>query len=704
MAQKIYKGVADASNKIKSKIHITKYVWFLTVLLITLSISTHARAAELLVGPTTGTFTVGSTFDVSLLLDTQGTNINAIELIAQFPSDKLQLVSPSTGNSIIGIWTSQPKFDNQTGTIYIQGVVPNGINVESGLITKLTFRVRSTGPAVIKILNTSKILAHNGTGEDVLEQTHAGVYTLVLPPPEGPLVVSETHPKQSTWYSQESAVVRWASITGVTGYSYMLSDNPVDVPDNISEGLETQVAYKNLPNKKHYFHLKALRSGVWGGTTHFVLNIDTKPPAHFSTEILPSSRTTQRQPIVEFFTTDTLSGVDYYELKLIPLTRSSLQTETETADSGTQLFFIEVTSPYILPTLKLGTYDIIIRVYDHAGNYQEVKEHLAIVTPFLKPIGEEGLEVLGAITIAWAWVVIIGVVLVALFGYGAWYFKKKHDQIHDKRAQQHLPEDITKKLDELKKYREKYGKTLLLLLLVGTLLIHTHTVFADNVTLNPPLVTSFSKDISNKEIFYVGGKTDIAEIEVILYIQNLETGGTLSKTTISDDHGNWFYRHDSFLLGGDYLLWMQSRIGEEESPPSPQMRMTVRKTAIQFGASRLSLEVLYFSISILLFIIAFGLAVYGAFYAYHARRKHKKFLIEIREVEESVRRGFAVLRRDIEAELSAHRKAKKALGGREPSDEEEEKEKQLIKDIEWAEQLIGKEIWDVKEVEQGNTQ
>ena len=68
-------------------------------------------AARLFVGPTTGTFTVGSTFEVSLFLDTRGQSINAFSAELQFPPDKLQLVSPTAGKSIIGVWTAPPQFN-----------------------------------------------------------------------------------------------------------------------------------------------------------------------------------------------------------------------------------------------------------------------------------------------------------------------------------------------------------------------------------------------------------------------------------------------------------------------------------------------------------------------------------------------------------------------------------------------------------------
>lgn len=124
--------------------------------------------------------------------------------------------------------------------------------------------------------------------------------------------------------------------------------------------------------------------------------------------------------------------------------------------------------------------------------------------------------------------------------------------------------------------------------------------------------------------------------------------------------------------------------------------MTVERTALQFGASRVSFEVFYFVLSILLLVAVLALSGYIAFHALHVRRKHSILRREIREAEESVRRGFAILRNDIKAELETIHKAKlsKAL-----SEEEKTREKRLLSDLGRIEQRIGREIWEVEQAE-----
>lgn len=648
-----------------------------------------ADAALLRLSPNAGSFTVGSTFDVSIFLDTEGKAVNALDITLSFPPDKLQLVSPSAGRSIISVWTGQPRFNNTTGRVELQGGFPGGINVSNGLISTLTFRVRAVGQAVVKFLDGSQVLLHDGRGTDALTQTVSGIYELLLPPPQGPTVVSRTHPDQSKWYNLGSVELSWAPDAAVEGYSYVLNGEPVDIPDDVSEGTRTSVIYKSVDSGTQYFHIKAYRGGSWGGTTHFALNVDTIPPAEFSTQIIPDSRTTRRQPIFQWGTTDTHSGVDHYELKIIPLSIAR-------AGGEDQPFFIEAQSPYVAPELALGDYDVIVRAYDKAGNVRESVERLKIVPTLFRFVGDKGLEIRGGVfTIPWAMVWTIALIALGVLLFLAYQVRRMHDDRHIRLSLKELPPHLRRQLEELKQARRRIGKTFLFLAFFASLVAWRPVVHAQqmaNVDLAPPFITSISRDISDEDIFYAGGKVDVGGADVVLYLQNLRTGETESHTVTADRKGDWFYRHSSFLGSGNYLLWAQSRFGQAVSPPGPQIQLSVRPTAIQFGASRLSYEALYLALLLLFLAATAGLTGYIVYHGVHARVKRKAMEKEIREAEESVRRGFAVLRRDIEAELEVIKKAKLS---KELKEEERAREAQLLKDLEWVEKYIGKEVWDV---------
>jgi hypothetical protein len=655
----------------------------------------HAATASLSLSPSSGSFEVESTFDVSIFLNTQGNVVNTIDLALRYPQDKLQLVSSGTGKSIVGLWTSQPKYNNQTGTMELTGGIPGGVNVERGLITSLTFRVKAVGTAVVRFERT-RILLNDGLGTEVLTQAQNSLYELSLPPPAGPVVVSDTHPDQTQWYRSNTLSLRWGIEAGADGFSYVISDNPADVPDEISEGVRRDITYRNLGDGRKYFHIRALRDGQWGGITHFALNIDTTAPADFEVEVVPSAKTSRPQPVLQFSTTDAASGTDHYEIKLVPL------TEGATPQANDEEIFIEAKSPYIPDSLEKGSYDFIVRAFDKAGNYREVKQRLDIVPVIFRFIANRGFEIGSALVIPWWLIFLLLFIILILLFILARRARHWHWHVDRRRTAMELPDPLRVQMEELEKYRAKYGRlaAIALLLCASMLTGGPHAYAQDEAVksdvFEAPMFTTISKQITNEEIFYIGGKAGSANAEVILYVQNVQTAETLSETIKSDKNGDWFYRHDSFLATGQYVLWAQARSGNQLSPPSPQTTIEVEETAIQFGATRISYATLYLILLVLALVVLAGLIWYIIYHASQGRRKHALMQKEITDVHESLSRGFAVFNRDIQAELEIIKKAKLS---QKLSQEEHEREEQLLKDLDNIQQYIKREVWDVERLE-----
>ncbi|OGZ59666.1 MAG: hypothetical protein A3B96_02330 [Candidatus Spechtbacteria bacterium RIFCSPHIGHO2_02_FULL_43_15b] len=655
-----------------------------TLLFSFLMIPAFSEAAVLSVGPTSGTFTVDNTFDVRIILDTKGKSVNVIDAQLVFPPDKLQVVNQSAGKSIIQIWTSAFSFDNARGILKIQGGIPSGIQTSNGLIATVTFRVKAVDTAYLKFSDDSEVLLNDGLGTKALENVSNGVYTLLLPPPAGPIVASETHPDGSKFYNNWTALLNWTHFENVRAYSYTLNNDPVDTPDDISEGIESSVAYKNLADGIHYFHIKALRDDLWGGATHFPISIDTTSAADFLIEISPSDKTISKNPNIIFGTTDSLSGISYYELKIL--------SAGSDAENGSEPFFMKATSPYS-QEFGLGSYTVIVRAYDNAGNWREQVKNFKIVNKIIGIAQNQGISIRGSFIIPWVWAWTIIFSVLTAFVVIALRIWRWHREIENRHESRQLPPETKNKLDELKRYRKKYGKLIVFISFIGALCLFSPQVKADSVNLSPPFVQTVSRNITNEEIFYIGGITSSAKVDVIIYLQELEAGQASSYYVTSDSNGKWFYSHPNFLSAGDYLAWTQTRLGDEFSPPSPQVNIFVRETALQFGASRLSYETVYLLVIFVLMVAVVILSIFIIFHAYHGRKKHKRFAKELMEAEEAIRRGFAVLRRDIQAELEVIQRAKisKTL-----SAEQIALEKQFLRDMEVAEKNIGKEVWDIE--------
>jgi hypothetical protein len=105
------------------------------------------ESASLFVSPSTGSFVTGSTFTLSVYLNSGGADVNALDIRLKYPPDKLQVVSPTSGKSFVEIWLTPPTYDNQAGTLSFQGAIPTpGINTSRGLVAQVTFRAVGVRP------------------------------------------------------------------------------------------------------------------------------------------------------------------------------------------------------------------------------------------------------------------------------------------------------------------------------------------------------------------------------------------------------------------------------------------------------------------------------------------------------------------------------------------------------------------------------
>ena len=167
-----------------------------------------AAGASLSIYPQRGIFTVANTFDISIFLNTGGSNINVIQVDLKFDPEKLQVISPVKELSAIEAWTFPPSFSNSKGTISLRGGFPSrGINTSEGLISTITFEAVSLGETVVNFLDSSKVLlGSDEKGTDILSSVNRGIYNIIASPSKGPEIFSETHPDQNRWYKNNSPV------------------------------------------------------------------------------------------------------------------------------------------------------------------------------------------------------------------------------------------------------------------------------------------------------------------------------------------------------------------------------------------------------------------------------------------------------------------------------------------------------------------
>lgn len=420
-----------------------KIFLILTFLILFFSITPTVKAAgaSLYVSPNSGTFYTGNTFDVSVVLNTGGNDINAVSVDLKFDSRKIQVVSPTTGKSFISIWAAPPSYSNMEGSISFQGGIPSpGINTSSGSALTITFRAIEPGETTLYFLDTSKVLLDDGKATEILNFMGSGKYTISLLPPEGPIISSSTHPDQNKWYKDGNVSFSWNKDDGVSGFSYSLDNDPQGLPDNESEGERSFVSYSNLEDGTWYFHVKAQKEGDWGGISHYLVRIDKSSPANFKIEVSPSAKTSFTQPIISFFTTDAFSEIDYYKSKIIDITADH--------ENKKETHFAEIISPYQLPELQTGKYLVIVKVFDTAGNWREESVEIEIA-PEKIFITKRGVWLHGAFLSWWPILLAVLVLIILVISSLVIFWKK------EKERERRLKEELEEKERIIKRNIEK---------------------------------------------------------------------------------------------------------------------------------------------------------------------------------------------------------------------------------------------------------
>jgi len=412
-----------------------------------LPLSALAAEASLSVFPQRGTFTVGSTFEISIFMNTGEVNVNAVQVDLKFDPEKLQVITPAKGISVVGEWIFPPSFSNTQGIVTLQGgFLGEGINTSEGLITIIVFEAISSGKSEVRFLDSSKILVGEEEGVNILTSVNRGVYEIVLPPSKGPKIFSETHPDQNKWYKNNSPTFSWEKIGEIVGFSYQLDDNPRGEPDNIIDTELISVSFEEVEDGIQYFHLKAKKDAIWGGTSHYRVTIDNTPPLEFKPYLESLTLTPGNYLLIYYDTQDLLSGVDHYKVRLANLTDPK-----NVVFSG----WTRQDSPFRLTTEKGGVFDVQIRAFDKAGNFREGKIQAKIVNPLLVLVSG-GIQIKGVSFSWWQIYFVIGIILLWIGFLIFWLMRPKREAL---RIRLHKEiREAEKEIEDVKRAEEKLRK------------------------------------------------------------------------------------------------------------------------------------------------------------------------------------------------------------------------------------------------------
>jgi hypothetical protein len=122
------------------------------------------QAAEIFFGTKTNEARIGEQFQVDVILNTEGEQINAVEGKIVFPDKLLEVKEIRDGNSIVSFWIDKPKVESDK--IFFSGIIPGGYNDSRGLIFSITFLAKKEGSGAIKF-GEVKALRNDGQGTEV---------------------------------------------------------------------------------------------------------------------------------------------------------------------------------------------------------------------------------------------------------------------------------------------------------------------------------------------------------------------------------------------------------------------------------------------------------------------------------------------------------------------------------------------------------
>jgi len=383
----------------------------LSFLNFSLVIPVSASNASLYLSPSQGNYFVGDEFSIQVKLDTHNEPVNAGEGVISFNPYELEVVKVSQDNSIFSIWTTKPSFSNSSGKIFFGGGRHQSFRGNFGTVITITFRAKAVCSTKVKFLSAS-VLAADGQGTNILAEMKGGVYKIktkeVIPPskqvpaeevspkvpsekgyfplsasskaPPIPVIYSKTH-SPGKWSNNNQPEFYWPLPAGVEAVKISVDKNPNSLPSILYQPAITEKKLDKLEDGEWYFHIRFKNIYGCGGILHRQILIDTQPPKPFKIKVEERKDLTDPSPLLSFKSEDSLSGLDYYRVRIFGqkvLSVSPLVLEGK---------------PYKIPPLKPGEHLIIVEAVDKAGNSSVALTELKI-KPLKAPIIKEAPHLL----------------------------------------------------------------------------------------------------------------------------------------------------------------------------------------------------------------------------------------------------------------------------------------------------------------------
>lgn len=433
-----------SKNKIKTALFFVAF-----------SFPSYTFAATLSLSPATENYEQGKTFVAQVAVESD-TDVNAAESEISFDPAILSVQSISKDGSAFSLWAAEPKFSNTDGTISFSGGSPAPFSGKKTVLS-VTFKGLKEGNASVSFSKEkSSVLAADGKGTNAFTEAKGGQYSIgkaapKAPPKETetpketskgdvpplPAVNSTTHSDPEKWYKENVAKFSWDVPATVFSVKILFDESPRSAPTVSYDPPIIEKEIKDISDGVHYFHILFRNSSGSGTATHRKVMIDKTPPEKFSVTQKEDS-TGSGNILLQFNATDTVSGIDHYEVLVEGGKAVTILPKDLTADG------------YTLPSQDPGEHTVKITAFDKAGNMtvSELKFTVAGEIPApSKKTAEEDIPVKQGVGTMY-WIALLFFVALSVF-FGVKLFAERRRYMSDRELLKRETDEVGEKLGKV---------------------------------------------------------------------------------------------------------------------------------------------------------------------------------------------------------------------------------------------------------------
>ena len=335
-----------------------------------------AAGATLSISPATGSFAAGKTFTATVMIDSVD-GFNSGNATINFDNTLLSVTGVSKTSSAFSLWAVEPASDNAKGTVTFEGGNTTPLTGKKSILA-ITFKALKEGSATVSF-GAGSVLAADGKGTDIAGDKQSATFDIGAksadppPPPPAPVdtgdggrgstkpdapnINSPSHPDENKYSSAPKAKFTWDLPPDVTAVRLTLDGSPSTTPVTNYDPAISDKEFDQLVNGPMYFHLRYKNDNGLGPTSHRKIMVDRTPPEAFTVEVKTDASSSD--VVLKFSATDTLSGIDHYEIVM----DSGNPIKASLAEVSAGLYTLSGQSP--------GSHTVKVNAIDKAGNSAE---------------------------------------------------------------------------------------------------------------------------------------------------------------------------------------------------------------------------------------------------------------------------------------------------------------------------------------------